>query len=163
MRTMDSDEPRRTVARLLRRSQAHAGLARAVEGLSFELAGRRVEGHPHTAWEQVEHLRLAAEDLVAYCVDADYREREWPAAYWPPSPSPPSEAAWRQSVARLRAAVERMAELIEDPGRDLYAAAPTAAEHDHHLLRAALLLLDHDGYHAGQLIALRLALDAWRG
>jgi len=28
-------------------------------------------------------------------------------------------------------------------------------------LRAAVVLLDHNGYHAGQLVALRRALGAW--
>ena len=158
---MSSAEPRHTVARLLRRSQAHAGLARALDGFSPELAGRRVEGHPHTAWEQLEHLRLAAEDLVAYCTDAGYESLGWPQGYWPTEAEPPSTAAWSRSVERLEAAVERMASLVEDPARDLYAPVPTAAKPDHHLLRAALILLDHDGYHAAQLIALRIALGAW--
>lgn len=158
---MTSEEPRRTVARLLRRSQAHVGLARALDGFPYELAGRRVEGHPHTVWQQLEHLRLAAEDLVSYCLDAGYQELGWPAGYWPPTPEPPSEEAWEHSRERLAAAVERMAELVEDPARDLYAPVPTAHKPEHHLLRAALILLDHDGYHAGQVVALRRALGLW--
>jgi hypothetical protein len=158
---MSTKEPRQTIARLLRGSEAHAGLARAVEGLRYELTGRRVEGHPHTAWQLVEHLRLAAEDLVSYCTDPGYRELGWPEGYWPATPEPPSEEAWQESVAGLEAAVERMAALVEDPARDLYAPVPRAHEPGHHLLRAALMLLDHDGYHAGQLVALRLALGAW--
>jgi hypothetical protein len=154
-------EPRRTVARLLRRSHAHAGLERALAGLPFELAGLRVDGHPHTAWQQVEHLRLAAEDLVSYCTDAVYRELGFPDGYWPPAEQPPSEEAWARSIEALQAAVERMASLVEDPQRDLYAPVPSAQKPDHHLLRAALILLDHDGYHAGQLVALRRALGAW--
>ena len=158
---MSSEEPRRTVARLLRRSQAHAGLARALDGFPYELAGRHVDGHPHTAWQQLEHLRLAAEDLVSYCLDAGYEELGWPAGYWPAAAEPPSEAAWQQSRERLAAAVERMAELVEDPARDLYAPVPAAQKPEHHLLRAALILLDHDGYHAGQIVALRRGLGVW--
>jgi hypothetical protein len=158
---MEIDEPRRTVARQLRQSQAHAGLARSLADFPWTLAGQRVEGHSHTAWEQLEHLRLAAEDLVSYCTDAAYRELGFPAGYWPASAAPPSEAAWRESVSRLQSAVERMAALVEDPGRDLYAPVPTAQKPGHHLLRAALILLDHDGYHTAQLVALRRALGAW--
>lgn len=152
---------RETLARQLRRSQAHAGLSAALAGFPAELAGRRAAGHRHTAWQQVEHMRLAAEDLVAYCRDPDYRAPEWPAGYWPASPEPPSAAAWSASTRRLIAAAEAMARLVEDPTCDLYARAPTAARPHHHTLRAALILLDHNGYHAGQLIALRQALEAW--
>ena len=156
-----NSEPRATVARLLRESRAHAGLARAVTDFPPELAGRQVDGFRHTAWQQVEHLRLAAEDLVRYCLDADYEELEFPAGYWPATAAPPTPAAFEASVHGLLAATERMAALVEDPARDLLARAPTADDASHHTLRAALILLDHNGYHAGQLVALRTALGAW--
>lgn len=158
---MSSNEPRETIARLLRRSEAHAGLAAAVERFPAELAGRQIEGHPHTAWQQVEHLRLAAEDLLAYCRDAGYEELAWPDGYWPESAEPPSEDAWSESVGRLLDATEEMARMVESPEVDLYSKVPAAEQKSHHTLRAALILLDHNGYHAAQLIALRRALGAW--
>jgi hypothetical protein len=158
---MSDQDTRQIVAKLLRRSQAHAGVRRALEGFPVELAGRRVEGHPHTAWQLLEHLRLAAEDLVSYCVDSDYHDLGFPEGYWPASAEPPDAAAWESSVERLHGAVERMAALVEDPTHDLHAPVPTAQKAGHHTLRAALILLDHDGYHAGQLVALRIALGAW--
>jgi len=158
---MNEDPLRSTLAALLRRSHGHAGLDRAVDGFPSALAGERAQGHRHTAWEQVEHLRLAAEDLVSYCRDDDYQELGWPEGYWPSTPEPPSESAWGESVQRLLEANEAMATLIEDPEHDLYQPVPSAEKSHHHTLRAALILLDHNGYHAGQLIALRIALGAW--
>ena len=152
---------RAAVAKQLRRSHAHAGLAAALEGFPAELAGRKVEGHAHTAWQHVEHLRLAAEDLVSYCRDSAYQAPEWPAGYWPASPEPPSAEAWSASCRGALAAAEDMAQLMEDPGRDPFDRVPTAEKADHHTLRAALLLLDHNGYHVGQLVALRKALGVW--
>lgn len=158
---MSTEEPRQTLARLLRSSHAHAGLLSAVEEFPFQLAGRKVEGHAHTAWQQVEHMRLAAEDLVSYCLDKDYEDLGWPEGYWPATTTPPSEEAWSQSVRGLLDANEAMAQLVENPEHDLYSRVPTAEKDSHHTLRAALILLDHDGYHAGQLIALRRALGVW--
>lgn len=160
-RRVSTNEPAATVARLLRRSRAHAGLSAALEGFPAKLAGRRVEGHAHTAWQQVEHLRLAAEDLLAYCSDPDYSELGWPEGYWPDGEEPPSTEAWEESVRRVLGATEAMARRLEDPDLDLYAKVPAATDDSHHTLRAALILLEHNGYHAGQLIALRRALDAW--
>jgi len=158
---MSDPELRSTLSTLLRQSHSHAGLSQALEGLPFTLAGRRVEGFSHTAWEQVEHLRLAAEDLVSYCLDDDYKELGWPDGYWPESAEPPSEEQWNESVRRLLAATESMAVLLEDGKHDLFSRVPTATKDHHHTLRTALILLDHNGYHAGQLIALRTALGAW--
>ena len=158
---MSTAELRATVAKLLRRSHAHAGLAAALEGFPAELAGRKVEGHANTAWQHVEHLRLAAEDLVAYCRDPQYQAREWPAGYWPASPEPPSAAAWSASCRGALAATEDMARLMEDPGHAPFASVPAAEKADHHTLRTALILLDHNGYHVGQLVALRRALGIW--
>ena len=158
---MNRSEPRDTIARLLRRSEAHAGLSSALEGFPVDSAGRPTAGHPHTAWQLVEHMRLAAEDLVAYCRESDYQELPWPEGYWPATPVPPSDKAWVSSVRRLLDATEEMARMVEDPALDLYTKAPTANKRSHHLLRAALILLDHNGYHAAQLIALRQTLGAW--
>ena len=158
---MSEIETRKSLSRLLRRSQAHAGLSRAVEGFPVALADRKPDGFRHTAWQQVEHLRLAAEDLVSYCLDADYEELGWPEGYWPETAGPPSGEAWNESIARLLQATETMAALVENREHDLYAKVPTAEKDHHHTLRAALILLDHNGYHAGQFIQLRIALDAW--
>ena len=158
---MSEHELRGTLSRLLRQSQAGVGLSRALEDFPAPLAGQSVEGFRHTAWELVEHLRLAAEDLVSYCRDADYEKLAWPEGYWPETTAPPSEEAWQESVRALLDATESMAGIVEDPKNDLYAQVPSAEKSHHHTLRAALILLDHNGYHAGQLIDLRIALGAW--
>lgn len=158
---MSDPELRRTLAELLRQSRAHTGLKRALEGFPVELAGRTVDEHRHTAWQQVEHLRLAAEDLVSYCLDSDYQDLGWPDGYWPDSAEPPDDDAWHDSVDKLLTATVAMAELVENEGHDLFGRVPSAEKASHHTLRAALILLDHNSYHAGQLIALRIALNAW--
>lgn len=158
---MNNQDLRPTLSRLLRQSESHAGLKKALENFPVSLAGRQVEGSTHTAWEQVEHLRLAAEDLISYCLDANYEGLGWPDGYWPETTTPPSQEAWQQSVEGLFTATEAMAALVEDVEHDLYATVPSADKSHHHALRAALILLDHNGYHAGQLIALRIALGAW--
>ena len=158
---MDTSQLRETLASQLRHSQAQAGLSAALEGFPTDLAGRQVAGHRHTAWQQVEHMRLAAEDLIAYCQDPHYEAQTWPDGYWPKSPQPPSAEVWSTSNRRLLDATEKMAGMVEDPNVDLYANVPTAEQAHHHTLRAALILLDHNGYHTAQVIALRQALSIW--
>lgn len=158
---MSDSEHRRTLAALIRQSHAHVGVNRALEGFSWELAGRQIGGFNHTLFEKVEHLRLAAEDLVSYCLDDDYEELGWPDGYWPDRTAPESEEEWNHAVERFHHANEAMAALVEDADHDLLARVPTAEKDSHHTLRAALILLDHNGYHVGQIVAQRIALGAW--
>ena len=160
---METPEIRQTIASQLRQSRAHAGLTSALAGFPEALAGHRAPGHAHTAWHLVEHMRLAADDLLAYCVDAGYVALGFPDGYWPESPAPGSSTAWSESCRRLLDATEKMASLVEDTEHDLYATVPTGQKPEHHTLRAALILLDHNGYHAAQLIVLRQALAVWPG
>jgi len=152
---------RSTLASQLRTSQAHAGLERILSGIPENARGRRVNGSPHTIWRLLDHMRRTAEDLVAYVRAADYEAPPWPAGYWPEGDAPPSSTAWDESLRGLRQAVEAMAAMVEDPSRDLFAQAPAAERDGHHLVRCALVLLDHDSHHLGQIITLRRELGVW--
>ncbi len=158
---MNDSQLRETLASQVRQSQAHAGLRAALEQFPPDAAGKQVTDHTHTAWQQVEHMRLAAEDLVAYCRDPEYRALDWPAGYWPASPTAPTSEAWSVSAQRLLDATEKMARIVENPDVDLHATVPTGEKQHHNALRAALILIDHNSYHAAQLIALRQALNIW--
>ena len=54
-----------------------------------------------------------------------------------------------------------MAALARDPSVDLLAPVPTGSPTQTYL-RGILLVIDHNAYHVGQLVALRRALGAWR-
>ena len=76
------------------------------------------------------------------------------------SPEPPGDAAWDESVARVRADRERLKQLVADLTLDLAQPVPTGEAHQTYL-RAVLLVADHTAYHLGQLVAVRRALGAW--
>lgn len=149
------------LARALAWGEAHVSFDDAVDGLAPALRGVRPEGFAHSAWELLEHLRLAQEDILEYCVSANYRERKWPEGYWPPAPAPPSDAAWEESVAAYRADRAAMQALALDPANELMATVPYGAA-GHTWLREILLVLDHGAYHIAQLVQVRQALGAWR-
>ncbi len=138
---------------------AHADFDRAVEGLAPELRGRRVAGLPHSAWEIVEHLRLAQHDILDFSRNAHYRELNWPDEYWPASPEPPSASAWDESVAAFKRDRKAVKALATDPAIDLSSAIPHGSGQTY--LREVLLVLDHNAYHVGELVLLRRLLGAW--
>lgn len=151
------------LARALAWEEAHVGLDKAVASLPAALRGARAPGFEHTAWQLLEHLRIAQQDLLEFAVDAGYvHSRTWPDDYWPATPAPPDDAAWEESVAAFKVDRERLQALVRDPDVDLLATVPTG-KGAQTFLRAVLLVIDHNAYHVGQLVAVRRALGAWPG
>ena len=150
---------RRQLAAILDWRDAHAGFDAAVEGLPAELRGRVPAGLPYSAWQLVEHLRLAQHDILDFCRNPAYRELAWPDDYWPRAPEPPSPASWDESLAAYRRDRDALRALALDPAVDLFAAIPHGTGQTY--LRELLLVADHNAYHVGQLVALRRLLGAW--
>ena len=57
---------REHLAKALDWGQAHVDFDKAVEGFPARLRGRRVKGLPHSAWEILEHLRIAQHDILDF-------------------------------------------------------------------------------------------------
>ena len=156
-----TDPLRAQLVRLLSWEEAHVGFDKAVAGLSPEHRGARPAGFEHSVWQQVEHLRLAQDDLLRFAVDPKYvHDKKWPDDYWPVSSAPASEAAWKRSLADFAADRERLTQLIEDESVDLFALVPTG-KGEQTVVRAILLVIDHNAYHVGQIVSVRKALGAW--
>ena len=67
--------------------------------------GKRSPGLPYSAWELLEHMRIATHDILEFSRDAKHISPDWPSGYWPRSPTPPSAAAWDKSVKALEKAL----------------------------------------------------------
>jgi uncharacterized damage-inducible protein DinB len=156
-----ADPIRPHLARTLDWHDAHVGFDEAIAAIPFEAQGRRAAGFPHTCWELLEHMRLAQVDILDFCIDPAYEERRFPDDYWPESAAPPSAASWKKSADAFRADRERLKRLVTDVNVDLLAPFPHGSGQT--LLREVLLVIDHNAYHLGQLVALRRALGAWEG
>jgi uncharacterized damage-inducible protein DinB len=150
---------RSQLAKALGWGDAHADFDAAVKDFPPALRGRRLEGLPYSAWQILEHLRIAQHDILDFSRNAKYKEMKWPDDYWPSSPEPPDDAAWDCSVAasrRDRRAVQKMA---ADPKVRLDKRIPHGTGQTY--LREILLVLDHNAYHVGELVMLRRLLGAW--
>jgi hypothetical protein len=157
--TKNERQLREQIVRLLTARQAHATLDDAVRGFPVRLAGKRPKGAEHTAWQLLEHIRIAQFDILDFCRNPQYQERRFPDDYWPATASPPSAAAWRRSVLQARRDLAAMVRLVRDRRTDLFAAIPHGSGQN--ILREALLVADHNAYHVGQLVLLRRLLGAW--
>jgi uncharacterized damage-inducible protein DinB len=148
------------IARVLDWEEAHVNFDKAVDGIPADKRGARASGFEHSPWQLVEHIRIAQEDILDFCVNSAYEHTmKWPDDYWPRNPAPPSEKAWTDSLASYARSCEALQRLARDV-ENLTAAVPTGKGHQTYL-RAILLAADHVAYHVGQLVAVRRALGVW--
>jgi hypothetical protein len=158
----DSDPLRAHLVRALGWEEAHVGFDKAIDGIPPDRRGAHVAGFEHTAWQLLEHIRIAQKDLLDFCVNVRYvHNLKWPDDYWPRTPAAPSGSAWDESIADARADLEKVKAMVTNETVDLFELVPTGKDRQTYL-RTILVIIDHNAYHVGQLIALRRALGIWR-
>jgi DinB superfamily len=145
---------------LLNGGGAHARFDAAVKDMPEKLRGVIPAGLSHSAWMQLEHLRLAQWDILEFSRNPKYRAPKWPDDYWPKTEAPPSAFAWNKSVQQFRKDLKAMQDLVANPRADLYAPIPWGDGQT--ILREALLVADHNAYHLGQLVDVRRLLGDWK-
>jgi len=150
---------REQIAFLLRGGNAHLDFESAVAGFPAGLRGRKPPNVEYSAWQLLEHMRLAQWDILEFCRDPQHVSPEYPSGFWPTADAPPDDPAWEKSVDGLRADLEAMAELVLDPSTDLFTPVPHGEGQS--VLHEALLVADHNAYHMGQMVFLRRVLNAW--
>jgi len=152
------DPVREQVIKLLRGGQAHLTLDDVLKDFPAKLRAVKPKGAPHNAWQLVEHMRLALWDILEFSRDAKHVSPPWPEGYWPKDETPPTDAAWKKSIAAIQRDIAAMEKLVENPKTDLYTKIPHGTGQN--ILREALLVADHNAYHVGQLMFLRRMLEA---
>jgi uncharacterized damage-inducible protein DinB len=157
---MDHDKLlRQQLAKMIDWNEAHADLSTTLDGLPTRLRGQVPDGLPHSAWQLLEHIRIALWDILEFTRDAKHKSPKWPEDYWPKSVAPPSDKAWDESVKTILNTQEELRKLVQDPSQDLFKPLPHGDGQT--LLRELLLAADHGAYHLGQLVLVRRALGTW--
>ncbi len=151
---------RRQLADALEWHDAHVDFERAVEGVPPDARGRKPQGVPYSLWQLIEHLRISQRDVLEFCRSPNYVEQKWPDDYWPQTDAPPDAEAWDKSIAAFRRDRDALKALASDPRLDLFAAIPHGSGQTY--LRELVLMIDHNAYHIGELVAVRRALGLWR-
>jgi hypothetical protein len=152
-------ELRQQVIYLLKGGGAHVHFEDALDGFPPSLRGTFAKGLPHTAWQLLEHARIAQWDILEFSRNAKHVSPDFPGGYWPKTPAPPNDAEWDKSVKTFLRDLATMVRLVKNPRSDLFRTIPHGDRQT--ILREALLLADHNSYHLGQLVYLRRALGAW--
>ena len=151
---------RQHLLELLGGGGAHAKFEDVVRNLPAKLRGAKPAKFPHSPWMLLEHLRLAQWDILEFSRNAKHVSPEWPGGYWPKTGSPPNTAAWNRSIQQFRRDLKALQRLVANSKTDLFARIPWGDGQT--ILREALLVADHNGYHIAQLVDVRRMLGAWK-
>jgi hypothetical protein len=155
------DDPvREQIIKLLQGGQAHLTLDDVLKNFPPRLRGLKPAGAPHSAWQLLEHLRIAQWDILEFSRSGKHVSPKWPEGYWPSSDRPPTDAAWKKCISAIKRDCRAMQKLVENPRTDLYSKIPHGTGQN--ILREALLIADHNAYHIGQLLLVRQLLGAWK-
>jgi uncharacterized damage-inducible protein DinB len=151
---------REQLVALLTKAHAHASLEQALAGLPPELRGRRPAPQVHSVFEELEHMRLAQEDILRYTLDPAWKSPKWPEGYWPPQGREPAAAEWEGTLEGFRADLQRVCALARDAKLTLTDRIPHGEWRSY--LRQLLLVADHNAYHLGQIVQTRKLLGSWK-
>jgi hypothetical protein len=150
---------RENLVELLRGGSAHVGVADALKGVKPETRSARPVPGARSVWDELEHMRLAQEDILRYTLDPAWVSPPWPEGHWPIGEGEVSDEAWESSVTRFLAELDEVVALARDTGCDLTAEIPHGEGRTY--MRQILLVADHNAYHLGQIVQLRKALGDW--
>lgn len=151
---------RKHLVELLSGRGAHVDWKAALTGIPAKLRGVRPDGMPHSAWELLEHMRIAQWDILEFSRNPKHVSPEWPRGYWPETPEPPNAKAWAKSLKLFAGDLAAMKRLVANPRTNLFARIPHG--NGQTILREALLVADHNAYHLGEVVITRRVLGAWK-
>jgi hypothetical protein len=146
---------------VLRGEGAHVTFEDFVADFPSALCGRRIEGLPYTAWQVLEHMRIAQWDILEFSRSPKHVSPKWPEGYWPPQDQLGTPELWQETVDKFRNDLKQMENLVADPSTDLLAKISHGTGQT--ILREALLVADHNAYHLGVLVVMRRILSSATG
>jgi hypothetical protein len=148
-------EIREHLLELLEGKSAHIGLEKALREFPTDKINVRPENVPHTAWELLEHIRIAQWDIVEFSYNPNHVSPKFPDGYWNKAEGTPED--WQRSCEQILRDLQTMRDLIADEKTDLL--ARIAHGDAQTIFREAMLLADHNAYHLGQIMFLMRTLE----
>jgi len=146
---------RKHILELLDGKSAHVDLESALKDFPLERINDKPASSPHSAWQLLEHIRIAQWDILDFSRNADYKEMKWPDEYWPQDEGTPEK--WNASFKQTLNDLQAMRDLVASESVDFF--AKIAHGTGQTVLREAMLIADHNAYHLGQLVLIKRMLE----
>jgi uncharacterized damage-inducible protein DinB len=147
---MDDKALRKNLIELLKGGQAHITLEEVLKDLKPEICKVHPQEGVHSVYEEIEHMRIAQEDILRYTLDPTWESPEWPDGYWPSDNDKITQVILKKAVSRFFRDLNELMRLVKNPKFDLTAQIPHGEGHTY--LREVLLVADHNAYHLGKIV-----------
>lgn len=157
---MEEKTFRDNLIEFLDKGPAHLHVRDALANIKPENRHKKAGHALHTIWEELEHIRIAQEDILFYALDPDWKSPEWPEGYWPAAIDSVDDQTWSASIDGFMSDLNDIVALVNNPVIDLTAPIPHGGDHTY--LREIMLIIDHNAYHLGKIVQLRKMLDDWK-
>ena len=151
---------REQLVKALRGGQAFCSYEKGLKGIKPELRGVRPNERLHSIYEELEHMRLAQQDLLYYALEADWESPEWPEGFWPKPNQKISSEEWNKTVKGFFSDQKRAVDMVSDPKINLLSIIPGSTEYTY--LREIIVIIEHNAYHFGKILDIRKALGNWK-
>ena len=144
----------------LKGGQAFVPIEKAIENIDSKIRNKKPNDHNHSIWEELEHLRIAQEDIYKYMIDPNWESPKWPDNYWADPSTEVTDKAWEKTHLGFLKDLNDVIALAENPGIDLLKIIPHTKPHTY--LREFMILIEHNAYHIGKILDIRKALGDWK-
>ena len=144
---------------------AHANARACLDGLTWELAGKRPQGSPYSTYGLVWHMSFWMENELERIDGRTPTYPEHASLGWPDD-APPNADEWSDAGARFRAALDRLARLAEAAPEVRSRTVPVTSQAGHANQGTTVedvvwQTVVHTSHHLGQVVLLRRLLGAW--
>ncbi len=154
------DVLREHLVRSLRGGQAFISFEKTLSGVKPELINVRPGEALHSVYEELEHMRIAQNDLLYYAFEEGWEPTPWPEGFWPVPGFEASWGDWEAAVEGFMGDLGKAVELVEDPEIDLLSVIPGSVN-EFTYLREITIIIEHNAYHLGKIVDIRKALGDW--
>ena len=154
------DALREQLTKSLGGGQAFLPYRRALEGIKPEFRNRKPNENLHSIYQELEHMRLAQQDLLYYAIEEKWESPDWPEGFWPDPDMELTEMEWEKTVDGFFSDLVKAVKLVNDPQIDLLSIIPGSDEYTY--LREIVIIIEHNAYHLGKIMDIRKALGNWK-
>lgn len=154
------DALRKQLTKSLGGGQAFLSFKKALEGITPELRDKKPNENLHSIYQELEHMRLAQQDLLYYAIDDEWESPEWPEGFWPDPEKKLTEKEWKKTVDGFFSDLEKAVKLANDREIDLFEIISGSDEYTY--LRELGVIIEHNAYHLGKIMDIRKALGNWK-
>jgi hypothetical protein len=156
---MNEKNLRENLIELIQGGSAHLTFEEAIKQVNPEIRNFRPDPHLHSIYEEMEHMRIAQEDIYRYTIEKGWVSPPWPEGFWPDKKDDISNEEWESTIDRFNKDLDGLIQLIRDEDLDLTSEIPHGQGRTY--LREILLVADHNAYHLGKIVDIRKTLGDW--